>query len=79
MCQQVLELILTKLIFVEPVPPILKSFVFHTVAHSCSFIFYTVQKFKRSELNVGKEIYNKARNKSHRLILKKKGSTSKIN
>ena len=30
------------------------------------------KKFKRSKLNVDKEIYNKARNKSHRLILQKK-------
>ena len=30
------------------------------------------QKFKRSKLNVVKEIYNKACNKSHRLILQKK-------
>ena len=30
------------------------------------------KKFKQSKLNVDKEIYNKARNKSHRLILKKK-------
>ena len=30
------------------------------------------KKFKRSKLNVDKEISNKARNKSHRLILKKK-------
>ena len=38
------------------------------------------KKFKRSKLNVDKEIYNKARNKSHRLILqKKKESTSKTN
>ena len=29
------------------------------------------KKFKRSKLNVDKEIYNKARNKSHRLILQK--------
>ena len=27
------------------------------------------KKFKRSKLNVDKEVYNKARNKSHRLIL----------
>ena len=27
------------------------------------------KKFKRSKLNLEKEIYNKARNKSHRLIL----------
>ena len=32
------------------------------------------KKFKQSTLNVDKEIYNKARNKSHRLILKKKRS-----
>ena len=32
------------------------------------------KKFKQSKLNVDKEIYNKARNKSHRLILKKKRS-----
>ena len=37
------------------------------------------KKFKRSELNVDKEIYNKARKKSHRLILQKKESTSKTN
>ena len=37
------------------------------------------KKFKRSKLNVDKEIYNKARNKSHRLILQKKDSTSKTN
>ena len=30
------------------------------------------KKFKRSKLNVDKEIYNKARNKSHRLNLQKK-------
>ena len=30
------------------------------------------KKFKRSKLNVDKEIYNKARNRSHRLILQKK-------
>ena len=42
-------------------------------------------KFKRSKLNVEKEIYNKARNKLHRLILQKKKekkekeSTSKTN
>ena len=36
-------------------------------------------KFKRSKLNVDKEISNKARNKSHRLILKKKESTSEAN
>ena len=30
------------------------------------------KKFKRSKLNVDKEIYNKARNKSHRLILQKR-------
>ena len=30
------------------------------------------KKFKLSKLNVDKEIYNKARNKSHRLILQKK-------
>ena len=30
------------------------------------------KKFKRSKLNVDKETYNKARNKSHRLILQKK-------
>ena len=30
------------------------------------------KKFKRSKLNVDNEIYNKARNKSHRLILPKK-------
>ena len=35
------------------------------------------KKFKGSELNVDKEIYNKARNKSHRLIFPKKKSTSK--
>ena len=27
------------------------------------------KKFKRSKLNLEKEVYNKARNKSHRLIL----------
>ena len=37
------------------------------------------KKFKCSKLNVDKEIYNKARNKSHRLILQKKDSTSKTN
>ena len=37
------------------------------------------KKFKRSKLNVDKEIYNKARNKSHRLILQKKESTLKTN
>ena len=38
------------------------------------------KKFKSSKLNLDKEIYNKARNKSHRLILrKKKQSTSKTN
>ena len=37
------------------------------------------KKFKRSKLNVDKEIYNKARNRSHRLILQKKKSTSKTN
>ena len=37
------------------------------------------QKFKRSKLNVDKQNYNNARNKSHRLILKKKESTSKTN
>ena len=30
------------------------------------------KKFKRSKLNVDKEVYNKARNRSHRLILQKK-------
>ena len=30
------------------------------------------KKFKHSKLNVDKEIYNKTRNKSHRLILRKK-------
>ena len=30
------------------------------------------KKFKCSKLNAGKEIYNKARKKSHRLILQKK-------
>ena len=30
------------------------------------------KKFKRSKLNVNKEIYNKAHNKSHGLILRKK-------
>ena len=35
------------------------------------------KKFKHSKLNVDKEIYNKARNKSRRLILQKKKSTSK--
>ena len=30
------------------------------------------KKFKRCKLNVDKEIYNKARNKSYRLILHKK-------
>ena len=39
------------------------------------------KKFKRSKLKVDKEIYNKARNRLHRLILqkKKKKSTSKTN
>ena len=36
-------------------------------------------KFKHRKLNVDKEIYNKARNKSHRSILQKKESTSKTN
>ena len=31
-----------------------------------------LKKFKGSKLNLDKEIYNKARNKSHRLILQKK-------
>ena len=30
------------------------------------------KKFKRSKLNVDKEIFNKARNKSHRLVLQKR-------
>ena len=30
------------------------------------------KKYKHGKLNVDKEIYNKARNKSHRLILQKK-------
>ena len=34
-------------------------------------------KFKRSKLNVEKEIYNKARNKLHRLILQKKKKKKK--
>ena len=38
-----------------------------------------LKKFKRSKLNVDKEISNKASNKSHRLILKKEESTSKTN
>ena len=38
-----------------------------------------LRKFKSSKLNVDKEICNKARNKSHRLILQKKESTSKTN
>ena len=38
------------------------------------------KKFKPSQLNVDKKIYNRARNKSHRLILqKKKEITSKTN
>ena len=38
------------------------------------------KKFKPIKLNIDKEVYNKARNKSHRSILqKKKESTSKIN
>ena len=37
------------------------------------------KKFKRSKLIIDKEIYDKGRNKSHRLILQKKGSTSKTN
>ena len=37
------------------------------------------KKFNRSKLNVDKEIYNKACNKSNRLILQKKESTSKTN
>ena len=38
------------------------------------------KKFKLSKLNVDEEIYNKAHNKWHRLILqKKKESTSKKN
>ena len=37
------------------------------------------KKFKRSKLNVDKEIYNNARNKSHRFISLKKESTSKTN
>ena len=36
-----------------------------------------LKKFKSSKLNVDKEICNKARNKSHRLILQKQESTSK--
>ena len=34
------------------------------------------KKFKRSKLYVDKEIYNKARNKSHRLSLRKKKKSS---
>ena len=37
------------------------------------------KKFKRSKLNVDKEIYNKACNILHSLILQKKKSTSKTN
>ena len=37
------------------------------------------KKFKCSKLNVDKEIYNKARNKWHRLILQKKESLWKTN
>ena len=37
------------------------------------------KKFKRCRLNLDKEIYNKARNKSRRLILQKRESTSKTN
>ena len=37
------------------------------------------KKFKCGKLNVDKEIYNKAHNKSHRLILQKKESNSKTN
>ena len=37
------------------------------------------KKFKRRKSNVDKEVYNKARNKSHRLILQKKESTLKTN
>ena len=37
------------------------------------------KKFNRSKLNLDKEIYNKACNKSNRLILQKKESTSKTN
>ena len=38
------------------------------------------KNFKRSKLNVGKQIYNNAVNKSHRFILqKKKESTLKTN
>ena len=37
------------------------------------------KKFKPSKLNIDKEVYNKARNKSHRSILQKKESTSKTN
>ena len=37
------------------------------------------EKFKPSKLNIDKEVYNKARNKSHRSILQKKESTSKTN
>ena len=38
------------------------------------------KNFKCSKLNVDKEVYNKLRSKSHRLILqKKKESTSKTN
>ena len=35
------------------------------------------KKFKRSKLNADKEIYNKARNKLHRLILQKKKKKKK--
>ena len=37
------------------------------------------KKFKRNKLNIDVEIYNKAHNKSHRLTLQKRGSTSKTN
>ena len=37
------------------------------------------KKFKRRKSNVDKEVYNKARNKLHRLILQKKESTLKTN
>ena len=37
------------------------------------------KKFKRNKLNIDLEIYNKAHNKSHRLTLQKRESTSKTN
>ena len=45
------------------------------VLESISLLDKLFKKFKRSKLNVDKEIYNKARDKSYRLILQKKEST----